>query len=192
MAKNKLVCGVGINDGGFPSYETINGKRSMNPFYRKWASMLERCYSTYDKEKHRTYDECYVCEEWLSLKSFKEWMEQQDWQGKELDKDLLVKGNKVYSPDTCIFISHQLNTFVVDCGSARGRYPLGVSYHSLSGKFNAKCRNPFNGKRESLGYFACMHQAHEAWRVRKHELACQLAEVQEDDRLNKALRMRYA
>lgn len=188
----KLVFGVGINDGGFPSYETIDGKRSMNPFYRKWASMLERCYSTYNNEKHRTYEECYVCDDWLSLKNFKAWMETQDWQGKELDKDILVRGNKIYSPETCVFISHKLNTFVVDCALARGDAPVGVTFCKHHKKFVARCRNPFTGKKESVGYFNCKNKAHEAWRRRKHELSCQLAEIQDDDRIAAALRLRYA
>lgn len=189
---SKLLFGVGLNDRKFPTYDLVNGVRVMSPYYRKWAAMLERCYSTYNEKKHITYQECYVAEEWLTLSNFRCWMESQDWQGNELDKDLLVKGNKVYSPDTCIFISHTVNAFVVDCGSERFGLMTGISFHSKTNKFNAKCRNPFTGKRESLGYFARDIDAHLAWKRRKHELACQLADIQKDDRLRAALRSRYA
>lgn len=47
---------------------------------------------------------CSVCEEWLTFSNFKRWMEQQDYEGKALDKDLLVSQNKTYSSETCVFV----------------------------------------------------------------------------------------
>ena len=153
--------------------------------------MLERCFCRKFKERKPTYIGCYVCDDWLVFSNFRSWMEQQDWQGKHLDKDILVVGNKVYSPDTCVFIDAKVNTFPEDHGSARGDYPLGVCLVKTNGNFRAKCRNPFTKKTEHLGYFNCPEKAHLAWKKRKHELACMLADDQPDLRVANALRTRY-
>jgi hypothetical protein len=118
-------------------------------------------------------------------------MELQCWQGKELDKDLLVKGNKVYSPSTCVLVSPLTNGFTLDCRASKGDWPIGVSFHKQHKRFGSRCQNPFTKRLEHLGYFNCPEQAHEAWRKRKHELACQLADLQTDERVAAALRTRY-
>lgn len=187
----KLVQGVGFNDADYKVTQYISGKQFMCPFYDRWKSMLERCYSKKFKLKNPAYIGCSVCEEWLTFSNFKAWMEKQDWQGKELDKDLLVTGNKVYSPDRCIFLDKEINQFTNERKSARGKWPLGVCFNNWHNKLCALCQNPLTKKQENLGYFNCPSEAHEAWRKRKHELACQLAELQTDARVAEALRNRY-
>ena len=76
--------------------------------------MLQRCYSESHLVRQPTYKGCSVCEEWLTFSNFKSWMEQQDWEGKQLDKDLLVYKNKIYSPETCVFVSSVINSFFVE------------------------------------------------------------------------------
>lgn len=191
MKKSNLVYGVGINDADYAIGKRIEGKLVFCPFYAYWSSMLQRCYSAREQERYPTYKGCSVCDEWLTFSNFKSWMKEQDWEDKQLDKDLLFKGNKIYSPEKCIFISGQLNSFTTECDSARGDYPIGVYFNKKAGKFQARCRNPFTKKREHLGYFDCANKAHEAWRKRKHELACQWAEIVEEPRLKQALRNRY-
>lgn len=195
--KNKLFCGIGVNDANYAltKRECVNGKVNIFwvcPFYRAWASMLKRCYSEKQLQRNPTYKDCTVCDEWLTFSNFKAWMEKQDWQGKELDKDLLFEGNKIYSPDTCIFVSHQLNKFTTDHNAARGEYLLGVNWLKKNNKFVARCSNPFTGEREYLGLFADELQAHKEWGKRKHELACQLASTCEDARLAESLKNKYA
>lgn len=197
----KLVYGVGANDAGYDvtKYETIecdDGKRKQKlvwkcPYYRVWADMLMRCYSAKYHERHPTYDGCTVSEEWKTFSNFRSWMVAQDWEGRQLDKDLLVQGNKVYSADTCVFVSQLVNLFTVDRGNDRGRWLIGVCWHKPSEKFLAQCNNPFTKKNESLGYFTCELQAHNAWVERKLELAHELAAIQEDPRVAKALIARY-
>jgi hypothetical protein len=190
--RNMLVCGIGINDA---DYNVRKGSRVSNkicPFYARWADMIKRCYSEKHKLKSPTYIGCSVCEEWLTFSNFKRWMETQDWQGKDLDKDLLVTGNKVYSPETCVFLDQEINKFTSARDSMRGKYPLGVWFHAINKRFIAECRSPFTGKRGHVGCFDCPEEAHRAWRKRKHELACQLADLQTDDRISNALRKRYA
>lgn len=154
--------------------------------------MLTRCYSTKFQERYPTYIGCTVAENWLTFSSFKAWMETQDWEGLQLDKDLLFEGNKVYSPETCVFISPMVNTFTNDRAAKRGEWLIGVVLHKPAGKFRAHCRNPLTGKKEYLGYFDCELEAHGAWRKRKLELAHELAAIQTDPRVAKALIDRYS
>ena len=194
--KRGLVCGVGINDADYviTRHQKINGKSKqvwLCPFYRSWKSMLVRCYWPKYQERFPTYFGCSVCEAWLKFSVFKSWMEAQEWQGMALDKDTLLVGNKVYSPEFCIFITPELNAFTTDCAAARGEYPLGVSLSNRTGKFQAECNNPFSGGKDALGYFDCSDVAHEAWRARKHQHACRYADMQTDSRIALALRTRY-
>jgi len=119
-------------------------------------------------------------------------MQQQDWQENHLDKDILSPGNKVYSPDTCVFIPPYLNKFLTDHGRARGEFPIGVSWNKDNRKFGARCSNPFLGKDEHIGYFVDPDNAHEAWRARKHEHALLYAGMQKDPRIAQALRTRFS
>ena len=194
--------GVGINDADYAvvKMETIgyvNGKRKLKlvwfcPFYRTWKSMLERCYSIKLQERCPTYKGCAVSDEWLVFSNFKSWMEKQDFVDKQLDKDLLIGGNKVYSSEACVFVSGVVNSFTTDSGAIRGEWLIGVHWHKKSGKFKSQCSNPFTKKQETLGYFACEQEAHEAWLKRKLELAHELAEIQADPRVAEALINRYS
>ena len=186
-----LSFGVGINDADYQVRPTINGKRVTCKFYMKWYSMLSRCYSGKVKQAHPTYAECTSCHEWLTFSNFKKWMESQDWQGKEIDKDILFPGNKVYSPERCVFVDSRTNSFIIDSRASRGEWPIGVNWHRHNEKFHTHCRNPFIDKQEYIGEFDCPQKAHEAWRKRKHQLALQLADLQTDDRVAAALRIRY-
>lgn len=182
--KNKLVQGVGVNDA---DYKIIGCQ-----FYRRWKSMLLRCYSESYHTKQPTYKGCSVCKEWLYFSNFKSWMEQQGWEGNHLDKDLLVKGNKVYSPETCVFVNNTVNTFVIDRGALRGEHPIGVSWCKRNNKYISRCRNPFTKKLDHLGYYNSPQEAHSAWLSRKQELCLQLCETIEDKRIVEALKSRYS
>lgn len=187
----KPVYGIGINDADYSVYKTINGKTVICPFYATWKDILKRCYDTKFHSRQPTYSDCSICDEWHLFSAFREWMVDQEWQGKELDKDFLVQGNKVYSPQTCVFVAKQLNTFLIDCGATRGSCLIGASWNKRERKFRANCRNPFTKKLEHLGSFADELSAHLAWRNRKHELACQYAVMQTDQRIAEALRTRF-
>lgn len=192
MKKGTLVCGVGVNDADYVVEKRKNNKRIwICPFYKTWQNLINRCYNRSKLTSRPTYKLCKVCDEWLTFSNFKDWMEKQDWEGKELDKDLLASGNKVYSPDYCVFITGDVNNFLLDSGNTRGEYLIGVCWHKLICKFTASCRNPFTKKQEFLGYFDDELVAHEAWRKTKHKYACQLADLQSDSRVVKALRERF-
>ena len=196
--KNKLVCGVGVNDLGYRvhvyEYVTENGGKRIRktvftcPYYVVWKEMLRRCYSEKFLESRPTYIGTTVCSEWVYASEFKKWMEREDWQGKSLDKDIIVRGNKLYSPKTCAFVLKATNTFVIACDASRGEYPIGVCLYKSTGKYLAFCRNPFTRKQEHLGLFLTPGEAHEAWRRRKHELAQLVAATESDPRVVEALK----
>ena len=199
---NKLVHGVGVNDLGYRTqvWEELpknGGKRIQKSvfrckYYEVWESMLERCHSKKFLERKPTYIGTSVCSEWLSATIFKTWMEKQDWHGKCLDKDIIAPGSKLYSPDTCAFVLQATNSFVLASDASRGKCPIGVDLYKRTGKYRARCRNPFTGKKENLGYFSTPEEAHEAWRKRKHELAQLVAATEADIRVVEALKKRYS
>tara|TARA_R110000851_G_scaffold160913_1_gene304282 strand:- start:3 stop:398 length:396 start_codon:yes stop_codon:yes gene_type:complete len=125
-------------------------------------------------------------------------MESQNWEGHQLDKDLLIKDNKIYSLDTCIFLHKKVNIFM--SGGHRKKQSnnlLGVFTLRDCHTFGSQCNNPFKTSKADRGYlgmFPTELQAHQAWQAQKHTYACQLAasEYVTDERVAKALRERYA
>lgn len=175
------VMSFGVNDADY-DVDTC-------PFYNRWRGMLARCYS---KANQDCYNGCVVCIEWLTFSNFKAWMKKQDWVGNELDKDILFKGNKVYSPTTCCFVSNAVNSFVIDHAGRRGDMPLGVKLEKRTGKYTAQVRNPFTKKAQHLGTFDTSSKAEMAWKNKKHEFSCALADLQSNSKVSAALRVRYA
>lgn len=174
--KRKLVCGVGLNDADYEVQRKIkneNGEiqRFICPFYEKWKSMIDRCYKNHLRGKNVTYFDCTVCDEWLTFSNFKRWMESQDWKGKQIDKDILKPGNRVYCPEFCRMVNQLTNLFICDRSKYRGKYMIGVHMNKKLMKYQSSCRNPFIGKIEHLGLFDNEIDAHLAWKKRKHELA---------------------
>lgn len=108
--KRSLICGFGVNDADY--YTQTKSPRWRCPYYQTWHSMLNRCYNEKHLRRQPAYLGCSVCGEWHKFSVFKAWMIKQDWEGKELDKDLLVQGNKVYGPETCVFVSGLVNKFI--------------------------------------------------------------------------------
>jgi len=187
----RLVFGVGLNDAEYPVSPVVNGKRIQCPFYRTWKSMLCRCYSEKYQLKYPTYIGCSVYLGWHTFSNFKVWMETQDWEGKQLDKDLLVPGNKIYSPETCLFVSGQVNNFMISADSIRGEWPVGVSWHKGVEKFMATCHNLGKGQKH-LGYFDSPDEASDAYWTYKCRLAEELAKLQIDERVATKILIRYS
>lgn len=166
----RLLYGVGINDADYTCSTGVgvNGKWKVTwscPYMVTWKSMLARCYSAVHQKTHPTYIGCTVCEEWLTFSNFKAWMEKQDWKGRHLDKDLLTKGNRVYSPDTCIFVPNDVNQLVSH--KKKGVLPLGIQYEKDRGLYRALCKvggiRKFKGRRDNA------LDAHLLWVVGKME-----------------------
>jgi len=142
-----FVFNVGyIGEGKYKS--RINGEKNL--FYSKWVNMLNGCYG--DKTKNNTsYIGCTVCEEWHNFQVFAEWCEENyyeiDNESLELDKDILIKGNKIYSPNTCIFVPHNINSILNACDTKRGEYPIGVHYDSKIQKLKVQYMDQITNKR---------------------------------------------
>lgn len=156
---NSLVENIGINNAPFVVSPTIINKRVTHPAYSTWRDMLVRSYTSKYKEKHPTYIGVTCCEEWLYFTNFAKWFKDNYIKGWQLDKDLLIKDNKIYSPATCLFVPAKINAFIILSGKIRGDQPLGVSLHQKN--FQAQIK--IGSKRIYLGVFNSKEEAHRAW-----------------------------
>lgn len=185
-----LVYGVGINDADYVvQLRTKYDKTLHCPFYTTWVGVLRRCYSENWKIKYPTYKECTIDPEWHRFSVFRAWMQDQDWQDKVLDKDILIVGNKVYSPSTCVFITSRVNKFCNENSLVRGECPIGVSRYEHG--FHARAKDVLTNKLKYLGTYANAEEAHEVWVSFKLKQARILASEQTDERVAKALIDRY-
>lgn len=199
--KSKLVHGVGINDvdyeiNTYESWYDDFGRYHRKvvwrcPYYVRWISMLERCYSIPYLRKRPSYSDCVVCPEWYFFSKFKAWMETQDWEGKHLDKDLIFRGNKIYSPSTCFFVPPVVNTFLNEKTKSRGDYLIGASLRRKNGKFTSQCSDPRTNIEVHLGDFCSQEEAHLAWLSKKEEFAIILAETVDNPVVARLLIERY-
>jgi hypothetical protein len=172
------VYGFGINDADYDTQPRVNGKQVACEFFRRWKHMLSRCYQEKSLTKHPTYIGCSVCPEWLIFSNFKRWMEQQDWRGLELDKDIIKPFNKVYCPDFCRFIPRYLNSLLTNCMKNKGKYSLGVTWQKADKKYRAKICD--NGKRRCLGLHETNELAASAYIKAKVIIILNIAKSQED------------
>ena len=182
------VCGVGIVGTKYPISEGgVNTKE-----YTLWRNMLERCYSDTFKKKRPTYIGCEVSDNFKSYEYFYEWCHKQigfsnkNW---HLDKDLLVKGNKVYNEDSCIFLPAEINTVLVKCTASRGEYLIGVYWCKTNKAFKAQVSKN-KGKQEHLGLFNTEIEAFNAYKEAKESFVKEQAnewKSQIDERAYEAL-----
>lgn len=119
-------------------YCVMDGDRGVPP-YATWSQMLIRCYSKSYLKQTPSYKDCIVCEQWKRYSNFEKWFNDPSNGYKDgycLDKDILVKGNKVYSPDTCCFVPNEINALLIKHDNKRGKYPIGVTLHNK--KYSAR------------------------------------------------------
>lgn len=151
--RTKLVYGIGIND--LPVCVGPDGK--LLKVYVNWCDMIRRCVSEKYHKNRPTYIKCSVSEDWLLLSNFKKWHDANYVEGFYLDKDILVEGNKTYSPETCRYVPSYINNLFLDSGSIRGEYPIGVSYSGSKKKFRSYIKK--YGKQVHLGTFNVLEDA---------------------------------
>ena len=182
------VHGVGIAGAKYPI--TVNGVKTKE--YMLWCSMLERCYNATYQKQRPTYEGCEVSDNFKSYEYFYEWCNKQigfdseDW---HLDKDLLIKGNKVYSESTCVFIPREVNTLLTKSTASRGEHLIGVFWNKTNNAFRARV-NKNKGKQEHLGYFNTEIEAFKAYKEAKESFIKEQANVWKDkidERAYKAL-----
>lgn len=158
--KKKLVCGIGVNDADYTVRPRINGKSVFCPAYSSWSKMLERCYSNHPR--YSSYKDCSVAPEWHTFSNFRKWyLEQGDVTDKQLDKDIMYPGNRVYGPDRCVFVDRRLNLLLQRKSTTK--YVTGVS------RVNTNRTKPFYvkihmyEKRVHLGYFYTIEEAYQTY-----------------------------
>lgn len=154
---SKTVCGVGYR--GMGKHISHIGIKN-TPIYETWKSMLIRCYSEKDRYLHPAYAECTVCEEWHNFQNFADWYENNfydigDGTRMHIDKDVIVKGNKIYSPETCIILPQRINMIFMEKAKKRDMDLPNAIYRCVKGY-----KASYNGK--SLGVFKTLESAIEA------------------------------
>ena len=183
-----LVYGIGINDRSKPA--RFDSTR-MTKEYAFWKRMLERCGCEKRKTDFPTYRTCAVSENFKHYSYFYDWCQTQigfSSDGWHLDKDLLIKGNKLYSEDSCLFLPPKVNTLILNCKAHRGKLPVGVCLEKSSGKFTSDCQ--YEGRRKKIGRYSTAQAAFEAYKTFKESYIKQVAEQyksQFDPRAYKAL-----
>ena len=167
--KRSLVCGVGKND--WDSCITIKGTNKVIHEYNLWKGVLERVYSPSLHARRPSYKNSCVDPQWHSFKLFFEDIrnligyEDSKQNGWHLDKDILVKGNKLYSKDTCCFVPIEINSLLTHSKVNRGEYPVGVYLLKDSNKFRAKLYK--NGRSNCLGTYSSPEEAFFAYKEAK-------------------------
>ena len=173
------VFGVGVT--GVEPTRDENGK--MIDSYKCWKRMLQRCYSAKYQEKQPTYIGCCVSDDWLYYPNFKNWYNENyyeiDNKTSQLDKDVLIKGNKVYSPDTCVFVPKFINTLFTKRQNGRGELPIGVCYDKTSKKYKAQL-SVFKDGKKTLKYLGCFNTPNEAFEVYKQAKEDYIKEVADE------------
>lgn len=188
--KDRFLYGVGVSDY---SGLTLNQDGTRCSIYLRWKALLRRCYSEYALKNKPNYQGVVVCNEWLSYKRFREWYADQVGfsLNYQLDKDLLKHGSgdlKIYSPETCVLLPKEINSFMIGTEGKMLELPIGVSFHNKNGKYRAQISK--SGKRFSLGYFETPEEAFYAYKESKENYAKVLALKYKDtidDRAFKAL-----
>ena len=164
-SQKNMIYGVGYND--------LLYTRG-TPSYLAWTSMLERCYSPKYQSCGSVYEGCSVSKDWLTFSNFKRWFDDPNngyQEGYQLDKDILVKGNKIYSPQTCCLVPSYINTLFTNRRNCRGEYPIGVrKVHS--GRFIARVC----GDKRHIGTYDSIEEALYAYKNAKERRIREVAE----------------
>jgi len=162
--KRSLVCGVGVND--WAGNVKVGGKLIRE--YDLWKSMLRRCFTDGFKQSRPTYEGVTCSKDWLSMTNFVNDVSKMRGYGLigwALDKDILVKGNKLYSKDNCCFVPQEVNSLLTKSDRIRGEWPVGVCFDKATGKFRASLA--VNGKQKTLGYLTTPEEAFQVYKAAK-------------------------
>lgn len=160
---DKTVHNIGyIGEGDYKSRNDDERTKQ----YNIWSSMLLRCHSKKFQEKHTAYKECVVCKEWLNYQNFAEWYDgnyyEIDNEEMAIDKDILMKGNKIYSPDNCVFVPERINNLFIKKQNNRGGTPMGVTFYKQRNKYISQC-----SKDNAMVYLGIYNTPEEAFSIYK-------------------------
>ena len=181
------TCGVGyIGEGEYKS--KINNKTT--EYYKEWHNLIARCYDDNTIKRRPTYKNCIISKEWLNFQNFSEWYNENYYKIQNetmcLDKDILIKNNKIYSSNTCIFVPNRINLLFIKSDKLRGELPVGVHYVKRNKKYRAQCSN---GKESTyLGLYNTPKEAFEVYKTYKEKLIKEVAEEYKNQIPNKLYR----
>lgn len=164
--------------------------------YHIWSMIVSRCTSDETKSRHPTYKDATIATEFLDYKFFQNWCDNQVGYGKEgyhLDKDIVLKGNKHYSPETCVFVPREINSFFLRRQKMRGDLPIGVCLKKKADRKKVRYQATMSvskGRTKWIGEFDTVEEAFQAYKCAKEIRAKELAEKYKgevDERVYEAL-----
>ena len=169
------VCGV-----GYIGYDHRNENLRIKKSYQSWVYMLKRCYIK--NAKNRVYQNCKVCDEWLCYLNYEKWFDENyyyiDNSQMNLDKDILIKGNKIYCPNACVFVPQNINKLFTKSNKTRGNLPIGVYKVQNGNKYAAHLN--INNRLVNLGSFNTVEEAFAAYKVAKENEVKRVADEYKD------------
>ena len=157
-----IVCGIGY----IGEQRNLIDRKSKKNAYTCWRNMIQRCYSKRMHDKHPTYINCEVCKDWHCFVEFEKWFNENYKKGWCLDKDILKKGNQIYSPETCCFVPNEINTLFTKRQNHRGNTPIGVIYCKERRGFK-ECYKVLFTKGSKKTYIGCFKTAEDAFQAYK-------------------------
>lgn len=174
-----IIYGVGYYGFG-PEKPSVDGKA--NPLLGIWSGMMKRCYDNDETLRMRSYLKCHVNKEWHNFQNFAVWARSQigfSLETRNLDKDILVKGNREYGPNTCCFVPSRINMLFVRATKVRGKLPVGLYFNKEKQKYQAQC-NDENCKSTYLGRFDTATEAFCAYKIYKESVIEKVANQYKD------------
>ena len=187
-------------EGNTPNVNELKDGKNVHTWeYNKWKGMLKRCFDNKYKERNPTYKDVSCCSRWLCFANFLEDLEilkqEYNWDDDiklNLDKDILNKNNKIYSLENCVLVPDYINFLFLKSDAKRGSYPVGVTYHKIAKKYQARCR--INGVKKHLGCYNTIEEAFNAYKIAKEQEIKRVAEdcvskgyITKDSRLYNAM-----
>lgn len=170
---SKLIYGVAFNS---QTKYTARKNGRVSQTYHTWRGMIRRCYSAKAQLRNPTYTGCIVSDDWHDFQGFAEWWANNEFSdlGYDLDKDILTPDNKVYSPDTCVFVPQEINKLLLFSRANKGELPQGIYLHKPTGRYRAQIS--VDSKRMHLGLFDDVDDAYQAYKEAKESNVKHVAE----------------
>ncbi len=179
--KDKLSPQIyGLGYYGDESFTSTLSKRDSEKALEAWHTMFKRCYSEKVHVVSKSYIGCEVSTEWFNFQSFAQFYTEYKQEGWELDKDLLVRGNKVYGPHTCVWLPRNINGYIKTNSNRRGSCFIGVKLSYLGDHYEARCRD-MDGKQKMLGKFSTEAEAFDTYKIFKESVIKQKANLWKND-----------
>ena len=164
--KNEEMYKIRVFNKGYIG-EEISNNYSHTISYNYWYAMLRRVYSEKQLKLKPTYKQVEVCEEWLNYTNYKQWFDKNYYtiqgQQMELDKDILDKGNKIYCPEKCIFVPHNINILFVKSNKSRGDLPIDVHFTKKNNKYCSQCNDTTKERKKYNAYLGLFNTPEEAF-----------------------------